>query len=187
MAMINVNGIMLCYRSMPKMISTEQLPLHKKADHTKLSVEKKDELFEKATRKVLGDFIFKNVDLQFDSEEQLKDIYNLETSIVKLQDHHIKYDMHDIMTVLVDFADTSNIKTVNLYLNHASVTPTQVAASNKFYVTHMDGEDNEHILKNLCLTLESLEANKDSNLVNKVKESYNEYNANEHGGPLFLS
>ena len=84
MAMINVNGMMLHYRSMPKMISTEQLLLHKKADHTKLSVEKKDELFEKATRKVLGDFIFKNIDLQFDSEEQLKDIYNLDTSIVKL-------------------------------------------------------------------------------------------------------
>ena len=186
MATINVNGVTLRYRSTPKMISTEQLPLHKKADHSKLSVEKKDELFEKATRKVLGDFIFKNVDLQFDSEEQLKDIYNLDTSIVKLRDHHIKYDMHDVMTVLVDFADTSNIKTVNLYLDHASVTPAQVAASNKFYATHTDGEDNEHILENLRLTLESLEANTDSDLVNKVKESYNEYNADEHGGPLFF-
>ena len=80
--------------------------------------------------------------------------------------------MHDVMTVLVDFSDSSNIKTINLYVDHTSVTPTQVAASNKFYTMHMENEDNEHILENLCLTLESLEANVDTDLINKVKESY---------------
>jgi hypothetical protein len=83
MAIINVNG-MLHHKSTPKMISTEQLLLHKKADHAKLSVEKKDELFKKAIGKALGDFIFKNINLQFDSGEQLKEIYNLDTLIVKL-------------------------------------------------------------------------------------------------------
>ena len=50
----------------------------------------------------------------------------------------------------------------------------------------MDGEDNKHILKNLHLTLESLKAHTDSDLVNKVKESYNVCNADECGSPLFF-
>jgi hypothetical protein len=135
-----------------------------------MEAKEKTDLFERATAKKLQTK-FTMMNLKLKDPDKLDDTYNLASAIDQMKENHLKYDLHDVFTVLIlDPSDPTNIlKLVNLYTDYGSVTIDDVAKSNRFYATMVRDPSNA-INENLKLTKTYLSNNTDDNLDLKINE-----------------
>jgi hypothetical protein len=180
-----INGVIVKIASTKKQISNDNTALYPKKTRETMSAEKLNDLFERAAGKSQNKYDV--MDLKIDDPDKLEDTYDLEMSISRTRAHHIKYDMHDVFTIVKPNADPTKFEQVDLYDNYAMVTEEEVAASNEWYATMTDDqEQNKWFLQNLKLTHEHLSNNSEDNLVAKVNETYFAYPIERRGGPLFF-
>ena len=183
---VTINGKTLTLNATPVQ-STAPGILHPASDRKNLSRDKLNDLFEKATYRAHDKF--KSLNYRLDDPDKLEDTSNLQSQIEAMQTHHKNYDLHDVFKIVkYDDANMHKIETdqVDLYENYASVTEEEVARSNKWYNTMIDGDEGLYIRQNLNLTAEYLHKACEPSLERKVKETYNTYSPEEQGGPLFF-
>jgi hypothetical protein len=181
-----VNGLEFDFEPAPKTLQQVQVAIYSKEARALMDFKEKTELFERATSKKLQPK-FKMMNLKIDDPDKLDDTYNLASAIDKMKENHVKYDLHDVFTiVMMDPLDPySVLKTVDLYTDYGSIEVSDVASSNRFYAT-MLRDPNNALNENLKVTLEYLVNNTDENLVLKINETYLSYPIEERGGPLFF-
>jgi hypothetical protein len=181
-----LGGIEYELESSPKPAQPASVALYTKASRAKMEVKEKTDLFERATAKRLQTK-FTMMNLKLDDPDKLDDTYNLASAIDQMKENHLKYDLHDVFTILIlDPTDPTNvIKQVDLYTDYGSVTADDVALSNRFYSTMIRDPSNA-INENLKLTKTYLSNNTDDNLVLKINETYLSYPESDRGGPLFF-
>lgn len=157
--------------------------LYKKEKRESLSEKDRVDLFKSATHKHSTSY-FDLISMAIDSADKLDDCYNVEMKINKTAQRHRMYDMHDVFTVmLVDEDGRSILECNDLYTEYPSLTIETVAESNKWYNT-WPSEDTYR--ENLNLTYKFFENNCSPALFEKVSETYDEFDEDEKGGPLFF-
>jgi hypothetical protein len=108
------------------------------------------------------------LDLKIADPDKLEETYDLEMTIARTRAHHVKYDMHDVFTIVKPDNDITKYEFVNLYENYSMLTTDEVATSNEWYSTMTEDPANKHFLQNLKLTQEHLINNTNDNLVSKI-------------------
>ena len=179
-----INGVKVTLAATKKVVTSVTTALYTKAQRNTLSAEKLNDLFDKAVNKTQVKYDILN--LKIADPDKLEDTYDLEMAISRTQAHHMKYDMHDVFTVVKPHADITKYEFVNLYDNYAQLTEQEVADSNEWYATMTDGVENISFVQNLKLTHEHLTNNVEDNLVTKINETYYSYPVEKRGGPLFF-
>jgi hypothetical protein len=182
---VTINGVKVKVASVKKHVTSENNVLYPKDNRDLMSPEKLNELFERAISKSLPT-IYTAMDLKLDDPDKLAETYDLEMIIARTRTHHVKYDMHDVFTVVKPNPDIAKYETINLYENYATLTKEEVAASNEWYSTMTEDPQNKYFRQNLNLTHEHLVNNCHDDLVSKVTETYYSYPDEQHGGPLFF-
>ena len=71
--------------------------------------------------------------LKIDNPDKLKETYNLEMEIESTHSNHVKYDLHDVFTVVRMHKDTNEPETVNIYTDYPSLTTSKVSQINARY------------------------------------------------------
>lgn len=158
--------------------------LYLKADREELKkVNKLNELFEKATRTRIAKLDL--VTLTLSEEDKLDDTCSLGIQIGRIRAHFTRYDMHDVMGIVTFGATGLDDPTgrSDLFALYSSITEKEVALSNQWYNEYTTAE---WYRQNLQLTLEFLENNTTTALWEKCLEVYEEYPANQRGGPLMF-
>lgn len=178
-----VGGVVIELSDVANTTSVASKPLYKKDERYKLSEDKLIDLFDKATRTKITKFDL--LSLTLSSEDKLDDTYNLGIQIGKLRAHFIKYDMHDVFTVVkVDESDGKTVQgTSDLFADFSKLTESEVAKSNAWY-NRWPKED--YFRQNLQLTFDFLENNSTEALWEKSFEEYEEYDLEQRGGPLIF-
>jgi hypothetical protein len=182
---VTINGIEVKVAATKEKVTFESNVLYSNAKRDLLSPEKLNELFERAISKSLPT-VFSVMDLKIADPDKLEETYDLEMIIAQARAHHIKYDMHDVFTIVKPNTDITKHEFVNLYENYSMLTTEEVATSNEWYATMTEDPDNKHFLQNLKLTYEHLNINTNDNLVSKINETYFSYPDEQRGGPLFF-
>lgn len=180
---LTVGSIILNKTATKHVLSDIVKPLYKKEDRQKLTDDKKNDLFEKITKTRFTKFDL--VTLTLSNEDKLDDTYNLGIQVGKLRSHFVKFDLHDVFTVL-KFSTTdpdTPIDTADLFTNYSSLSEDEVAKSNRWY-TLWATED--YYRENLQLTFDFLENNSTESLWEKCLELYDEHETESRGGPLLF-
>jgi hypothetical protein len=164
-----------------------QIVLHPKAERASLDKKERNDLYARATAK--HHMKFNLISLAITSEDKLYDTYNLEMLIEHMRSSHVDYEMGDVFKIIswgVNLATNDlqiNGGTRDLYSDYSNLTVENVAQSNEFYRTYVDGET---VTENLKLTLDYMKKNVTENLWNKVLEKYKPFQEKQKGGPLFF-
>ena len=180
---VNVGGMKIKLSATAQAAQVEATPMFKKTERKALSEDKRNDLFDKATKNVLTKFDLMTLSIK--DEDKLDDTYNMHILISKMKAHMIKYDMHDVFTIVNVKADGMNVESEvkNLFTNYSSITEEEVANSNKWYSTW---PEEETFRQDLQLTLQFLENNITERLWDKCIEVYDNYKPEEKGGPLLF-
>jgi hypothetical protein len=93
-------GIEYELESTPKLAKPTSVALYTKAFCTKMEVKEKTDLFDRATAKKLQTR-FTMMNLKLDDPDKLDDTYNLSSAIDQMKENHLKYDLHDVFTILI--------------------------------------------------------------------------------------
>jgi hypothetical protein len=159
------------------------LPFYKKEERKNLSEDKRNDLFEKATKKAHTKYDL--ISLSLTDEDKLDDTYNLSMLIGKTKDHLVQYDMHDVFTILIP--DPNDHKKIlqekDLFTEYPSIRIEEVLTSNDWY-NKWPMEDTYQ--QNLQLTYKFFQSNVNDKLWEKSFESYSKYSNTQKGGPLFF-
>ena len=181
---VEINGIKIKIAKTKKVVTVSNTALYPKSDRDKMAAEKLNKLFERAVSKSQSKYDI--LDLKLDDPDKLEDTYDLEMAINRTRAHHLKYDLHDVFTIVKPDPDPTKFAFVDLYVDYSKVTEEEVAASNEWYATMTEDPDNKWFLQNLKLTHEHLANNAEDGLVTKINETYFTYPIEQHGGPLFF-
>jgi hypothetical protein len=180
-----VNGKKFILASVKTPLESEEEPLYPKSTRDTMSTEKLNELFDRAVKRTQTKYTA--LDVKITDPDKLEDTYDLESAIEKTYLHHVKYDLHDVFTVVIlDKTGRKPVSSVNLYKDYSSVSVAKVAASNEWYATMMAKPARTHLIQDLKITYEHLINNTDEHLVSKINETYSTYPAAKRGGPLFF-
>jgi hypothetical protein len=173
---VQIGGITVKLATTAKILQAVDTPMFKKGDRKVLSEDKRNDLFEKATKNVLTKFDL--LSLSIKDEDKLDETYNIHILLAKMRAHLVKYDMHDVFTVLQVEANGKTIKgeTKDLFSSYPTLIESNVAKSNKWYNTW---PADETFRENLQLTYQFLENNTTERLWDKCMEVYDKYNAPE--------
>jgi hypothetical protein len=161
-------------------------PLFKKESRSLLPEDKRNDLFDKATRARSTKFDL--VTLTLSEEDKLDDTYSIGIQLAQVKNHFIKYDMDDvfmIVTPYVNVDDETKLRPsyTDLFTGYSQLTEEQVARSNAWYNQHTI---EDYYRQNLQLTFEFFENNCTKDLWEKCLEDYDEYEQEEKGGTLFF-
>jgi hypothetical protein len=180
---VTIGGIEIKLAAKAHDVKADETPMFKKEQRKGLSEDKRNDLFEKATKNVLTKFDLMSMSLK--DEDKLGETYNIHILLAKMKAHLVKYDMHDVFTILDVGDDNKTVKaeTKNLFTNYPTITEKEVAKSNKWYNTWPEAETYR---ENLQLTFQFLENNTTEQLWDKCMEAYANYSAAEKGGPLMF-
>ncbi len=180
---VKIGGIEVKLATKANEVKADETPMFKKEQRKGLSEDKRNDLFEKATKNVLTKFDLMSMSLK--DEDKLGETYNIHILLAKMKAHMVKFDMHDVFTVLDVEDDDKTIKstTKNLFTSYPTITEKEVAKSNKWYNTW---PADESFRENLQLTFQFLENNTTEQLWDKCMEAYSNYTAAEKGGPLMF-
>jgi hypothetical protein len=186
MSTVNVGGEVIELSAEPLTTTVEESPLYKKVDREKLSGDKRNDLFDRATR-TQGWSKFDLMSLSLSDEDKLDDTYNIGVQVGKCRAHMVKYNMHDVFTILIPKADDETKKTIeeqkNLFTDYSVITEDMVATSNEWY---RKWPKKDYYRDNLQLSYDFLENNITNQLWEKCLESYEEYPPERRGGPLLF-
>jgi hypothetical protein len=111
-----------------------------------LSDEKLKKLFERAISKSLPN-VYSVLDLKLANPDNLEETYDLEMTIACTLAHHVKYDMHDVFTIVKPDTDITIYEFMNLYGNYSMDTTEEVAISNEWYSTMTEDPENNNFYK----------------------------------------
>jgi Zinc knuckle len=160
-------------------------PLYPKELRKAMGEEKKVDLFEKATKTKFTKFDL--VALTLSNEDKLDDTYNLGIQIGKMRNHFIKYDMHDVFTIMRftyrDDVQKKPVSTLDLFTDYSHITEQSVADSNRWY---KKWPKEPYYRENLQLTYDFLENNCTEELLEKCLEVYDDFDVECQGGPLLF-
>jgi hypothetical protein len=179
---VRVGGVDIQLNDTPAVIETVS-PLYKKEARAALSDDKRNELFERATKK--SHALYDLISLSLNDEDKLDDTYNLSMLIGKTKDSFVQFDMHDVCTILL--LDSTDNKTVvhekDLFRDYQSLRIEDVARSNDWYHKWPIAKT---YAQNLQLTYKFLQNNVADKLWEKCFERYTKFKPTEQGGPLFF-
>jgi Zinc knuckle len=190
---VTIKGRRINVAATAQTVTSGSTPLFKTKTRDQLSEDKRNDLFDKATKSRSTKFDL--VSLTLSEEDKLDDTYSIGIQIAQLRGHFIKYDMDDVfMIVTPDPYDTSvsppqlvpsRIKNTfqDLFDSYSQISEDQVAASNKWYSEHTV---EDYYRQNLQLTFEFFENNCTKGLWEKCLEDYDEYEPEEKGGTLLF-
>jgi hypothetical protein len=121
-ASVEIGGVKIKLAATARKDQVEDAPMFKKEERSKLTEDKRNDLYEKATKNVLTKFDLMSLSIK--DEDKLDDTYNMHILIAKMKAHLIKYDMHDVFQVLDVKEDGKSVglTTKNLFLNYATIT-----------------------------------------------------------------
>jgi hypothetical protein len=168
----------------PRIAKQVMTTLFSKTKRAELSEDKRNDFFDKATKAQLPKFDLMSVSLKDD--EKLEDTYNIGIQIGKVKKHFVRYDMHDVFTVLSVREDGKTLYPVyekNLFEDYATLSEEDVARSNAWYNTWPSAETYP---QNLQLTYEFLQNHMTEELWEKCLETYETYDEDQLGGPLLF-
>ena len=94
-----VNGVVINLRQTKAVVTDAVQVLHRKEDRAQLSKEKLADLYEKATQ--TSHECYDLINLQLDDNDKLEDTYNLEMLVRKTRARHIKFDLHNVFTIVL--------------------------------------------------------------------------------------
>jgi hypothetical protein len=157
-------------------VAAQSTPLYKIDDRSKLTGEKLNNLFNKATKIKTRNF---DGVLPLSEEDKLDDLYSICIQVSQLQAHFIKFDMDDIFKIVDPYVDVSTGETKlrnrfdNLFSSYYQLTEEDIARSSKWYNEHM-AED--FYRQNLQLTFEFFKNNCTKGLWEKWLEDYDDLN-----------
>jgi hypothetical protein len=127
--------------------------------------------------------------LLIDDQDKLDDTYNLKKNIKRTRQAMGNYD-YDYVFSIVEQERTPGssenlvlMKTHHLFKDYTSMTPDEVARSNKWYRTWTSEIWFE---QNLKLSFDFLENQCYEELWDKTMDTYNHFSEVEKGGPLFF-
>jgi hypothetical protein len=184
---VTINGRTITVSSTAQTVSTGSTPLFKKENRIQLSEDKRNDLFDKATKARTTKFDL--LTLTLSEEDKLDDTYNIGIQIAQLRNHFIKFDMDDVFTVVEPRINPINRSTIlstnfqDLFAGYSQITEQEVALSNKWYNEHTV---EDYYRQNLQLTFEFFENNCTKGLWEKCLEDYDEFEPEEKGGPLLF-
>jgi hypothetical protein len=124
--------------------------------------------------------------LALEDQDKLEDTYALQMLLEGTKEHFIQYGVVNVFTVIVfDENDMQNIiETHDILTNHSTVTMQQVAASNEWYGTMVEGDLGTGCRQNLTLSATFLMNNMEEGLKHRCVEIYMSFKPSEQGGPL---
>jgi hypothetical protein len=179
---VEIGGVKIKLAVAAKNTEVEDTPMFKKDKRKEMSEDKRNDLFDKATKNVLTKFDL--LSLSIKDEDKLDDTYNLHILIAKMKAHMIKYDMHDVFQILTVAEDGKKVSDPkSLFSNYSTISEADVAKSNRWYATWPEAGTYR---ENLQLTYQFLENNTTERLWDKCLEVYEQYPAQERGGPLMF-
>lgn len=143
--------------------------------------DKLNDLFEKATKPRFTKMDL--VSLTLSDEDKLADVYDIGMMIGKIKAHFVRFDMHDVMGILVFDKDGIPTSKRDLFVLYSQITEEEVARSNQWYTEYTKADFHR---QNLQLTLEFLENNTTTGLWEKSLERYEEFPTYTRGGPLMF-
>ena len=121
------------------------------------------------------------------SDGKLEHVHNLQLQLRLLGQHMYKYDMDDVLTIVVpqDVHNTSDLEpqTFNLLTDFQKLHESIVANSNAWY--NLWASDS-FIKENMTLILDFFQNNTTEELWNKCIEEYQNYHPVYQGGPLMI-
>ena len=131
---------------------------------------------------------FDFINLTLADEDKLDDTYNLDMLVRKMRNAHYNYDMHNVFTILT-FVKNDTVRklptgTKDLYTEFSEITIDEVKFSNEFYNKWAKAP---YYKQNLKLTYSYFQQNVSKELWKKTLESYDDFESQYKGGPLFLS
>jgi Zinc knuckle len=181
---VTINGRTVSVAATPQTIHAGNTPLYKKENRSALPEDKRNDLFDKATKTRSTKFDL--VTLTLSEEDKLDDTYNIGIQIAQLRSHFIKYDMDDVFTIV--YPSQFNPERIgtnfsNLFVEYSSLLESDVTSSNRWYNEHTH---EDYYRQNLQLTFDFFENNCTKGLWEKCLEDYDNYEAEEKGGPLLF-
>ena len=96
---ISISGIKIKISATPREVTTEEVPLYPKEQRNALTQDKRNDLFEKASKEILKPK-FDLISLNLNDEDKLDDTYNVGIQIAKMRSHFIRFDMHGVFTIV---------------------------------------------------------------------------------------
>ena len=181
-ASVTIGGMTIAIHDVAAVVADVK-PLYRKEDRAGLSDDKRNELFDRATRKT-GNTKFGLLSLSLTDNEKLDDTYNLSMLIEKTRDVFVQYDMHNVFSVLnIGSDDKSILGELDLFREYPSLSVDAVARSNAWYHTWPKDATYQ---QNLQLTYKFFQNNVDERLWEKCYERYSTYAPAEQGGSLFF-
>ncbi len=182
-ATATIGGVTIIINDVAAVMAAVQ-PLYRKEDRAGLSDDKRNELFERATRKT-GNTKFGLLSLSLSDDEKLDDTYNLSMLIGKTKDAFVQYDMHNVFSVLELGPDNKTVLGErDLFHDYPSLNVEVIAKSNAWY---RKWPQDPTYQQNLQLTYKFFQNNVDDTLWEKCYERYSTYPPVEQGGPLFFA
>jgi hypothetical protein len=168
----------------PRIAKQVMTTLFSKTKRAELSEDKRNDFFDKATKVQLPKFDLMSVLLKDD--EKLEDTYNIGIQIGKVKQHFVRYDMHDVFTMLSVKEDGRTIDPdheKNLFEDYVTLSEEDVAKSNAWYNTWPSAETYP---QNLQLTYEFLQNHMTEELWEKCLKTFETYDEDQLGGPLLF-
>ena len=179
---VYVGGIPVVLNAQPTAVTTAG-PLYKKEARAALSDDKRNDLFDKATRKAHTKYDV--ISLTLSDKDTLDDTYNLKILVGKTKAHFVTYNIAHIFTIVQVGQDGQTVTgEKNLLDNFTQVTPAEAAASNKWYNRWAS---QPYFRENLQLSLRFFQNNVTEKLWEKCYETTKKYTEEEQGGPLFFA
>jgi hypothetical protein len=187
-AMVLIGGESLLLAAHPNPVSAEVKPLYLKQDRYTMDASDRNALFKEAKKSILTEK-FQQQSLTVTGDDILDDTVVLKDQLTKLMAHIKEYDMEDVFRIVEVSTDdpTKIVKQTNLLTHYSSLTPKKVAFSNQWRRRYLDQASQPWIEDNLGLTFELIRNNTADSLYGKAMESYEQFEASERGGPLFLA
>ena len=173
----------------PDMIA--EVSQYDKTKRNKMTTEGLQKFADRATGYVLGKkdkLAVPVINLTDDSAERVMDeVLNLSSKLTTLKTHMHRFDIGDVMEVLVpvDLQHSSALEevTFNVLSDYPILHPIQVANS----ITYLRlWVEDKYVTQNLAYTLQLLENNTESRLWHLCLEQYEEFHEAQRGGPLML-
>ncbi len=127
---VKIGGIDIEIADKAQDVQVDEKPMFRKDQRKGLSEDKRNDLFEKATKNVLTKFDLMSMSLK--DEDKLGETYNIHILLAKMKAHMVKYDMHDVFTILDVDDDGKTIKseTKSLFTSYPTISEKEVAKSN---------------------------------------------------------
>jgi hypothetical protein len=181
---IDVGGLKLTVRATPTTADATARALFPMEDRHSYPADKLASLFEaigKAQKNKFG-----LLTLALEDQDKLEDTYALQMLLESTKEHFIQYGVSNVFTIILyDDADMQNVTGFkDILVNHSVVTMAQVAKSNAWYATMVDGPLGVACRQNLTLSATFLLNNMEEGLKHRCIELYMSYDSTEQGGPL---